>query len=454
MTIRMAVCRQHASNVWFLTKLWNHTTALRTVTRTEVVSRRPVTCECSRTTSGLDSADCDCSIAAFRQYFPNSTNFSQSSALIAATHALSFYSLTLQHGVPFQPVSIRVSQDPLSLVDKVLEQNPRSYTKLDDLIDIARNLVSAGLIDQDEDTLTTAGGHETETEALATRAKEAERRVIFMAIEASLREEDFETAYSYIVNRLTPSDVDMDVPRTKGSVAQKPGHGKTSSRGKNELADDDVSWRAAFLAGRYRGATASPPTLRRLEQRTELLSLALLLAPVSSLTEILAAWRRCEEEMTTMQLSQQQAENDFDDRADKRISGGTSALPGNFTVSGEQPELILNQKRREMGRMGASNMDTNDAPVSMFDLTRNVAQAFSKNAFPLRNATRTSGEHDRSMQESTSSLSSDRPTSPSDDQSRVRKRDMVANAVSGGLASGLGWVLGAAPANQQHHQQQ
>ncbi|UJO11363.1 uncharacterized protein CLAFUR5_00331 [Fulvia fulva] len=395
-------------------------------------------------------------ITAFRQYFPNSTQFSQASALIAATHALSFYSLTLQHGVPFQPVSIRVSQDPLSLVDKVLEQNPRSYTKLDDLIDIARNLVSAGLIDQDDETATAAGGHETAVEALGKRIKDAERRVIFMAIEASLREEDFETAYSYIVNRLTPPGADIDAPRTKDSAAQKPGHGKSSSRGKNELSDDDISWRAAFLAGRYRGATASPPTLRRLEQRTELLSLALLLAPVSSLTEILAAWRRCEEEMTTLQQSQQQAEDDFDDRADKRISGGgaSSALPGNFTVSGEQPELILNQKRREMGRMGASNMDPNDAPVSMFDLTRNVAQAFSKGAFPLRNAARSSGEQERSMHESTGSLSSDRPISPSDEQSRVRKRDMVANAVSGGLASGLGWVLGAAPANQQPQQHQ
>jgi hypothetical protein len=30
----------------------------------------------------------------------------------------------------------------------------------------------------------------------------------------------------------------------------------------------------------------------------------------------------------------------------------------------------------------------------------------------------------------------------SEESGRVRKRDMVANAVTGGLASGLGWVLG------------
>ena len=32
---------------------------------------------------------------------------------------------------------------------------------------------------------------------------------------------------------------------------------------------------------------------------------------------------------------------------------------------------------------------------------------------------------------------------------RRRKRDVVADAVTGGLASGIGWVLGATPVNQQ-----
>lgn len=376
------------------------------------------------------------SITAFRPRFPQSTKFQEATALISATHALSFYSLTLQHGVPFQPVSIRVSHDPVSLISKVLEQNARSYTKLDDLVEIARNLVSAGLNYDEEDKQ--ASSEQTAAETTAERKKDAERRVTFMAIEAALHENDFETAYSYIVSRLTPSGADISGPNND----RRPGHKKSSSRPKNE-PDDDISWRAAFLAGRYRSAEASPPTLRRLEQRTELLSLALLLAPGSALTEILAAWRRCEEEMTTLQLAQQQAEDEFDDRADKRLSGGSSALPGNFTVGGEQPQLILNQKRREMGRMGRGNDDT---PLSMFDLTRNAARAFSKNAFPLHGAATASGEQERSMEASTGSLGSD------DAQQRVRKRDMVANAASGALASGLGWVLGATPNQQQQGQ--
>ncbi|KAM3419326.1 hypothetical protein BST61_g5260 [Cercospora zeina] len=379
-------------------------------------------------------------IAAFRPHFPDSTKFRQATALLAATHALSFYSLTLQHGVPFQPVNIRVSQDPISLISKVLEQNPRSYTKLDDLIDIARNLISSGLSDESDEQIS-GGSH---SESIDKRRKDAERRVTFMAVEASLREDDFETAYSYVVNRLTPSGADIEAPQNSRKIHKR----QRSSRAHNSIDDDDISWRAAFLAGRYRPTASTPPTLRRLEQRTELLSLALLLAPTSALTEILAAWRRCEEEMTSLQLSQQDAEQAFDDRADKRLSGGS--LPGTFAFGNEQPELVLNQKRREMGRMGgASGRGNDESPLSMFDLTRNAAKAFSKNAFPLRDtaAARSSAEYGRSMEESAHSFDSD-----ASGQERVRKRDMVANVVSGGLASGLGWVLGATPAQQQHEQ--
>ncbi|CAK1355080.1 unnamed protein product [Cercospora beticola] len=380
-------------------------------------------------------------IAAFRPHFPDSTKFRQATALLSATHALSFYSLTLQHGVPFQPVNIRVSQDPISLIVKVLEQNPRSYTKLDDLIDIARNLVSSGLNDESDERLS----GESPLESIDKRKKDSERRVTFMAVEAALREDDFETAYSYVVNRLTPSGADIEASQNARKIHKR----QRSSRAQNSIDDDDISWRAAFLAGRYRPTTTTPPTVRRLEQRTELLSLALLLAPTSALTEILAAWRRCEEEMTSLQLSQQEAEQAFDDRADKRLSGGS--LPGTFAFGDEQPDLILNQKRREMGRMGgASGRGNDESPLSMFDLTRSAAKAFSKNAFPLRDtaAARSSAEYGRSMEDSTHSLESD-----GSGHDRVRKRDMVANAVSGGLASGLGWVLGATPAQQQQHEQ-
>jgi protein transport protein SEC39 len=373
------------------------------------------------------------SVTTFRPYFPTSVQFQQASSLIAATHALSFYSLTLQHGVPFKPVSIRVSQDPIGLIDKVLEQNPGSYTKLDDIVAIGRNLIAAGLPHKNDSTDTSSA------ESLETKKEDAERRVTLMCIEAALREDDFETAYSYIVSRLTPSAADIEAPANdEYSRRHRRNISKSSIRSGDGEPEDDISWRAAFLAGRYRGPISSPPSLRRLEQRTELLSLALLLAPVSALTEILTAWRRCEEEMTSMQMAQQQAEEDFDTWADKRQS--MNSLPGNFT--GDQPAMVLNQTRREMGRMTGTGRNESDAPVSMFDLTR----TFRRNAFPLRSAARSSsGLEAAGMEDSTDSLGSDGGV----DGQRVRKRDMVANAVSGGLASGIGWMLGATPVAQQ-----
>ena len=90
----------------------------------------------------------------------------------------------MQHGVPFQPVSIRVHPDPLSLVEKVLDQNSKSYTKLDDLLSIGRNLVAAGLptksssIDAEDQF-----AHEelSEEDARVT----AERRITSLAISAA-----------------------------------------------------------------------------------------------------------------------------------------------------------------------------------------------------------------------------------------------------------------------------
>lgn len=378
---------------------------------------------------------------AFRPHFIDSIRFRQVVALIAATHALSFYSLTLQHGVPFQPVSIRVSKDPVGLLEKVLEQNPRSYTKLDDLIEIGTNLVSAGLHDDSQ---------ESGAQDLPKRRRDAERRVTFMAVEAALREDDFETAYSYIINRLTPSGAEITAPNNRSTPAA---HKRNVSKGSMTLQpEDDTSWRAAFLAGRYRPSSSSPHTLRRLEQRTELLSLALLLAPTSALTEILAAWRRCEEETTALRRAEQQAEDAFDDLADQRVS--TASLPGNFTPDGVQPEMILDQKRREVGRMGAATGETT-APMSMFDLTRSAASALSRNAFPL--SSRSSGawgpdtaNHDAGVASTGSSLEASRESLESADgaQQRVRRRDLLVANVSDSLASGLGWVLGANPQHQ------
>ena len=387
------------------------------------------------------NADRSTSINYAQHVFPGSDAFHRASALVAATHSLSFYSLRLQHNVPFQPVNIRVSSDPLPLLPKVLEQNPHSYTKIDDIVSMSRNLVAAGLPLHDLDGEPMIQPEEDDSEK-AAKLQTAERRAIAMCVEAALTEDDFETAYSYIVNRLAPPDSGASRAAAAPDTLQQP----------SSLSDDDASWRAAFLAGRYRPRDHAAPSLRRLEQRTELLSLALLLAPPTNLSEILGVWRRCEEETSSLLAAETAAQQSFDDRADRRRD-----VPGGFNDPSTEG-MVFGQQRREVGRMTGGGAHEEEAPIGLFDVARGAAKAFSRNAFPLRaSAAAANTDSESALARSKEGLG---PThqeqrghqrtdsSGSADGGRVRRRDMVANAVTGGLASGIGWVLGATPAER------
>jgi hypothetical protein len=371
-------------------------------------------------------------IAAFAPHFSSSSRFKRFQALLTATHAMSFYSLILQHGVPFQPVNIRVSSNPLSLVRKLLSQNSGSYTKLDDMVSIGQNLVVAmPSTIMDEESVRVP----MDAATMERKKAAAERRVIGMAIEAALEEDDFETAYSYVVNRLTPTTPSPTPPSSSnffsfGSV--------DADEGEDEA--EDVAWRAALRAGRYDSSLSSSnswlqagntarPDLRRLEQRMELLSQALLLAPPNHLEEVLGVWQQCEAEMMHLLAQETEVEERFNDAADRK-------LPGAFDM-----DPVTAQPRREVGR-GA----VEEAPMGLFDVARGAAAAFSKTAFPLRSSSAQVASH---TNPSSSRVSMDGSESGSmDGHERVRRRDMVANAATGALASGIGWMLGAKPVNE------
>ncbi|KAJ5774409.1 hypothetical protein N7457_009305 [Penicillium paradoxum] len=368
-------------------------------------------------------------LQSFQPHFPESSTFKQIHALIAATHALSYYSLTLEHGVPFQPVSIRVHHDPILLIEKVLEQNPKSYTKLDDLLSIGRNLVSAGVP-------TKAATHEAEDEPSHHKpSKEdalltAERRITSLAIASALSFNDFGTAYSYILTRLTPPSL----LSTSSPLLKTP------------TVPDDITWRAVYNAGRYRAATPThpPPTLQsqisHLSQRMELLSLSLVLVPSPDpLPEILGAWRRCDEELSSLRAREQQEEDLWDRKGDKLAS-----VPGGFGPSDSERDAFDTEQQRAArharARAAMPNSHRHEAPMGLFDVARGAALALHKNAFPLRSAADESTKRAAPVE--------DRPLSP-DSEGRVRKRDMVSNMVTGGLVSGIGWVLGADPVNNK-----
>lgn len=348
----------------------------------------------------------------FRPKLPQSSKMEDIDHLIKATHRLSFYRLNLSHGIAFRPVAIRVQKNPLNLVAKVLEQDPKAYTKLDDLLEIGRSLVQAHL--------PTRSVIDDTSEPLELRLVQADLEITRLAIEAALKNRDFDTAYSYITTRL--------------SNEPTPGY------------DDDISWRAAYAAGKYRPA-ASPKSLEarieNLSQRMELLSRALVLAPVGdSLAEILGTWRRHEEEMAALREEGVKEERASDARADAEI-------PGAFGP--DDRELDAAELQRAMARrtwLGSTPGISYEehAPMGLFDVAKGAATALRKSSFfPLGST----GLQDLKIRDnSTSSLQHDsiaEGTTPGSPPTvgRVRKRDQVTNMVTSGIVSGMGWVLGA-----------
>lgn len=346
-------------------------------------------------------------LSSFRSYFPESERFAQTGALLSATHAMSFYSLTLQHGVPFQPVNIRAHKDSMSLIGKILDQNPRSYTHLDDLLEIGQNLVAAGLPQSgQEGTPSPTAMENSDLQTIVAR-----QRITRMAIEAALAEDDFDTAYSYVVNRL--------------SSAYQPHPDKP----------DDISWRAAYAAGRYPTSHSGGSSLRRLEQRMELLSQAINLAPTAALSEVLASWQECEQQLIDLIAHDAAEEENWDKQGDQKVPGGSMANSSPVT-----------QKARDPARGAIQE----EAPMGLFDVARGAAAALSKNAFPLRGNQTTKAKaalanqpiQTRSLSVGSIEGSSDGSIGGTDAHGRVRKRDMVSSMVTGGLASGIGWVIG------------
>lgn len=175
----------------------------------------------------------------------------------------------------------------------------------------------------------------------------------------------------------------------------------------------------------------------------ELLSLALALTPTPDpLPEILGAWRRCDEEISSLRAREQQEEDLWDAKGDNTLS----TVPGGFGPTDSERDAFDTAQqrtaRRARARAAMPHSHPHEAPMGLFEVARGAAMALHKNAFPLRGA-------GPAAESAHVSADGERPLSPGDEgEGKVRKRDMVSNMVTGGLASGLGWVLGAEPVNR------
>lgn len=326
-------------------------------------------------------------------------------ALLKATHALSDYRLVLKQGEPFSPVVLRVHSDPISIIDKVLQQNYKAYTRLQEFVEMGFNMVRAGLPSRDRcDRTRNSLTSDCNTQLFAT-----ERRIVAMCVEAALREDDFETAYSYVVSRLGTAGPD-----------------------ETESLCDRWSWQAALGAGQYLrsdrsqqpthlGTASGNPEIRHLEQRLECLATALRIAPTCQLQDIIKSFRRCEEQLDSAIKEEAANEAAWDARAD------LVDIPGTF----EAPVLGQVYPPRNMTASAAARQ-AEEAPMSLFDLSRATARIAQRNLTGLSSihGTATGGPL--------------APAEPTESESgRLRKRDQLREAATGTLVSSVGWLIGA-----------
>ncbi|KAK1654846.1 secretory pathway protein Sec39 [Colletotrichum phormii] len=389
----------------------------------------------SRARGGLKK--CDEIINAFPQTIHKSLpERRRIDSLLKATHALSEYRLVLRQGEPFSPIVLRVHSDPVSIIGKVLEQNPKSYTRIQDLLDVGTNMVRAGLVDRNNKKVAAAQPVEDGQQVDAAR-----QRITAMCIEAALKEDDFETAYSYIVNRLSG--------------------GADASMSSTVKVDDNWSWRAALQAGQYirsartvrpthLGNASGNPDIRHLEQRIDCLATALRIAPPSQLQEILKTFRRCEEQLDSALKEDAAREEDIDEH---------SGMPGGFDAAPAAARSHRSSGERQTRPSAAvASKAGDDAPMSLFDLSRATARAATRNFTALSTLQQSAGGGTAAAtapaQPAASGSAPDSEWDGHDDHPRARKRDQLRDAAMGTLTSGVGWLIGApAPAPNQSQAQ-
>ncbi|KAF5236180.1 hypothetical protein FANTH_11370 [Fusarium anthophilum] len=334
-------------------------------------------------------------------------------ALLKATHALSDYRLVLKQGEPFSPVVLRVHSDPVSIIEKVLEQNPKAYTRLQEFEELGNNMIHANL-----PICVRPGKQQPIAEDQDTAKSLVTKRIVAMCIEAALREDDFETAYSYVVTRL---GADENVHKSQPAGIS-----------------DEWSWKAALDAGKYvrtersqkpthLGTASGNPEIRHLEQRIECLATSLRIAPPSQLQEVLKTFRRCEEQLDAAIKEEAAREAAWD------TAGDLSGLPGSFDTPG--PDKAYPPRNISAS---ATARQAEEAPMSLFDLSRATARVASRNLTVL-SSLQGSFTSDKTNAESESS------EFESHEQNRTRKRDQLREAATGTLVSGVGWLLGANP---------
>lgn len=363
---------------------------------------------------------------AFPDTFRDSLSRERIIHLSDAANYFANYRLVLNSGEPYKPSVIHTHGDPIALVEKVLAQNSRTYTDIDNFLSFGEKIVLAGLTVRDLEGRSTMGPDQIEQEMAVTRW-----RITSMCIDTALSENDFETAYSYVVNRLPFIGGDADTESEKMVL------GTTAP----VKVQDNWSWKAAFQTGKYRlnqytmkpshvGNSSGNPEIRHLEQRMECLSQALLIAPPPALQEILNVFRRCEEELDAKVRQEAEQEDAWDNQGDD------TSMPGRFGID---PPVTLSRASAPMS--SAKSSTGAEAPMSLLDLTRASAAQAQRSIAALTVNKGVAG----GAKANPSAAADGQDIHEGVKQSTVRKRDQLRSAAMSTMIGGIGWVIGAQP---------
>lgn len=184
----------------------------------------------------------------------------RASRLLSATNELSTYSLTLNPDTPLHPVELRVqTKDPLSIIHRILELNPKAYKDLAKLQVIGADLVYGIL------------GKDLPNTDLKVRA---------MCIDGALVDSNFEQAYKY-------TDALREAPATQDEESRQ------------------LIWTTCYQVGKFVSPYWDDTDVKFitsvLEKQLDLLGFTLATAPNENLSSILSAWQRIEAQLADIE---------------------------------------------------------------------------------------------------------------------------------------------------------
>ena len=186
---------------------------------------------------------------------------------IEATSRICSFNVTSRPGIPISPIEIRLTKDRLSLVSRVLSSNNEAYKHTEVILDLVRKLGFKG-------------------------DSTAEIKTLGMISDVALQNEDFDRAY-----KIDKQIIDFVTGLEDGST-------DVGAEVK------EVCWVACYQLGRQ-------PEFEDVQKKLYLLGYALQLCPPERVVDILAAWRRLDEEDLEARTEELSSTDPFPSRTDR-----------------------------------------------------------------------------------------------------------------------------------------